>query len=81
MLDSRRILSRGPRPPAFGGVHPSLEITPTPLRQFDITPRNRSAVLADGVKEDQEIARAAIENPVERASAVATQLPQWTGDL
>jgi hypothetical protein len=81
MLGSRRILSSGPRPAASRGIHSSFEITPTALRQFDIAPRNHSAVLADGVKEDQKIARAAIEDPVKSASAVATQLAQWADDL
>jgi hypothetical protein len=41
------------------------------VRQFDVAPRDRLTVLADHVEQDEEIARTAIENPIERAADVA----------
>ena len=63
-------------PASFGGVHPSLEFPPASLRQFDISPGDGSAVLAQHVEQDQEVARASIEDPVQLAAGVAANSKQ-----
>jgi hypothetical protein len=51
------------------------------LRQFDVAPRDRPAVLAEDVKKDEEVARAAIEDSVKGAAAVTPHLAQRSVDL
>jgi hypothetical protein len=43
--------------------------------------RNRPAVLLDHVQEDEEVARATVENPIEVAATVAAQPAQTSLDL
>jgi hypothetical protein len=51
------------------------------LCQFDISPGDRPGALAENVEQDEEIPRAAIENSIQGAAAVASQLAQAAFDL
>jgi hypothetical protein len=55
-------------------IHAPLEVTPAALCQFDISARDRLRVLAQDVKQDEQIPGAAVEDPVEPIPKMTTQL-------
>jgi hypothetical protein len=80
-------MNYGASPPtARGGLRgrASILILKSCQRCFailDLRRRDRPARLADHVKQDEQIDRASVEDPVVSAAVVATQLSQWAVNL
>lgn len=62
-------------------VHSALEVLPALLGKRDIRLRNRRCVLAQHVEQDDQVAGAPVENPIELGAVVATQLAQLAAYL
>jgi hypothetical protein len=62
-------------------VHSSLEVLPARLRDHDVRLQNRGRVLAQHVKQDDQVARAPVENSIELRAVVAAQLTQLAAHL
>src|SRR5580692_3184853 len=62
-------------------VHSPLEVLPARLRDGDVRLRDRGRVLAQHVKQDDQVAGAPVENPIELRAVVAAQLTQLAAYL
>ena len=74
-------MTSGTRPTPRSRVHPLAEILETLLRHLDVARWHRARVLLDGMEQDHEIARAAVEDAIARPAKTNSQLAQLTGDL
>jgi hypothetical protein len=63
------------------GVHALLEIGPPLPGDLDLSLRQLGGVVAEHVKQDEEVRRAPVENPVKLAPVVTAKLAQLPFDL
>ena len=81
LVQSRRISASRSRGPALGSVHPSLEILPSALCRLDVGPWNSPGVLAEHMKENNEVPRPSVENAMELSPVMAPELTELALDL
>ncbi len=74
-------MSRSARRSPSRRVHSSLKVVPARVRDHDVRLRNRGRVLAQHVKQDDQVAGAPIENSIELRAVVAAQLTQLAAYL
>ena len=70
----RRVVAHCARRFAGTGVHPGLEIAPTLPGGLNLRPRQLPGRLRERVQEDDQTARASIQNPVVVGAHVTAQL-------
>lgn len=62
-------------------VHPDLEVLETLLGQRDFAARHSACPFLEGVEQNKEVGRAAVQDPIEVAAKVAAQLAELALDL
>src|SRR6266542_6647348 len=62
-------------------IHALLEICPSLPGDLDLALGELPCVLAEHVKEDDQVPRTSVQDPVELAAVVAPELPQLPLDL
>lgn len=71
-----RIVTRRSGRPPLRRVHPHLEVTPSTFGYLDLSRRDLTGVLPEDVQQDEEGVGSSVEDPVEFAAEMASELAE-----